>query len=91
MSEKDRTMGLIALLNSEDAAVREKCRKEIREMGKDAIPFLNRAKGQPAPYEYVEVFKMLAEIGDDLFFEGGAENVGRSIIDTMEYGARSIL
>lgn len=91
MSETDRIMGLIEELNSEDEAVREKCRKEIRGMSRDAIPFLNRSKGQPSRYNYLEVFKMLAGIGDDLFFEGGAENIERSIVDTMEFGARSIL
>jgi hypothetical protein len=91
MSETDRIMGLIELLNSEDKALCEAAQKKIRGMGMDAIPYLNRAKGQPSRYDYLEVFKMLAGIGDDLFFEGGAENIERSIVDTMEFGARSIL
>lgn len=91
MSETDRMMDLIGMLNSEDEHEREKSREEIRGMGRDAIPFLNRAKGQQARYEYIEVFKMLARIGDDLFLAGGVENIERSIVDTMEFGARSIL
>jgi len=88
MSEFDEIMNIIFLFGSEDETEREKAKAEIRSLGKEAIPYLNRARGNIFRYPYVEVFQMLADIGDDMFSAGGTEAISKSIISTMEHGAK---
>ncbi len=88
MSEFEEIMHTISLFGSEDETEREKARTKVRTLGKEAIPYLNRARGNILHYPYVEVFQMLADIGDDMFSAGGAEAISKSILNTMEYGAK---
>jgi len=88
MPELEETLAKIKLFNSEDKTVRQRAQSEIRAMGKEAIPYLNNARGNVAQYPYVEVFQMIANIGDDLFAAGGLAAIDESIIETMAYGTK---
>lgn len=91
MSDLEKIMGIITMLGAEDESLRAEAQAEIRAMGDGAIPYLNRARGQPKRYPYVEVFRMLTAIGDDLFEKGGQAEISKSIIDTMKFGASSTM
>ena len=84
----EKIMNTIKLFSDGDPETCQQARDEIRAMGKDAIPYLNRAKGNVFQYSYVDVFQMLADIGDDMFAAGGAEAISKSIIGSMEHGAK---
>ena len=91
MAKPEQVLKRIEQLNSQDETLRSQAQLEIKAMGIDAIPYLNQARGQPKRYPYVEIFRMLAVIGDDLYADAGAQNIVKSIINTMEFGAKSIL
>lgn len=64
MPNREKTMALIEALASEDETERQEAQEALKRMGEEAIPFLNRAAGQPNRYSYVEVYRMLGVIGD---------------------------
>jgi len=84
----EKIMATIQLFTNDDPEVQQRARDEIRAMGKEAIAYLNRAKGNVFQYSYVDVFHMLADIGDDQFATGGAEAISKSIVSSMEHGAK---
>ena len=84
----EKIMATIQRFTDVDPEVQQRARAEIRAMGKEAIAYLNRAKGNVFQYSYVDVFQMLADIGDDQFAAGGAEAISQSIISSMGHGAK---
>ena len=87
MSQRDEAMKLIEQLSSEDETLREQARLELQKMGKDAIPYLNMARGQRNRFSYVEVFRMLIRIGDDMHAESGG-TISKGLVETIQFGSK---
>lgn len=81
---------IIELVNKfgDDVANNEASREELRSMGRDIVKILYTGHFQTDGQTYIEIYKTLAAIGNDLFAANGAENIENDILKAMQSGAK---
>jgi len=81
---------LVNIFSEGDMDKRAGARKELRLMGKNALPFLEMLRFGQEGKAFTEVYQVMIDIGDDIFAREGIEGLSEDFIKAIQFGAKKI-